>query len=152
MAPKQAVLSCLLTPPKTGTFNLSVLPRSGESDRAANLYSSLFTVSCPGCFSCTGDVFISSRSIFPTETPDHVSITPVGHLSAVVENKLFQLQCDITGVAPAQHLTVRWYQGNKTLQTLGKGGRCDLSYLLGPQHIQTLHKQAMLSLFFFNEN
>lgn len=147
MATKLAVLSCLLTPTKTGTFNLSVLPHSGELDRAANLYISLFTVSCPGCFSCTGDVFISSRSIFPTETPDHVSIRPVDHLSAV-ENKQFQLQCYITGVAPARHLTVRWYQGNKTLQTVGKGGPCDLSYLLGRQHKQELVKQAMLSLFF----
>lgn len=128
MAPKLAVLSCLLTPTKTGTFNLSVLPHSGESDHAANLYISLFTVSCPGCFSCTGDVFISSCSIFPTEMPDSVSIRPVDHLSTVVENKQFQLQCNIPGVAPARHLTVRWYQGNKTLQTVGKGGQCDFSF------------------------
>lgn len=91
------------------------------------LYSrSLFS----GLVHFTGDVFISSRSqsFFSTEMPDQVSITHVGSQSTVVENKQIQLQCNITGVAPAQHLTVSWFQGNKTLLTVGEGGQRDLSF------------------------
>ncbi|XP_056869919.1 hemicentin-1-like [Takifugu flavidus] len=81
------------------------------------------------------------------KTPDHVSIRAVDHLSAVVENKQFQLQCNITGVAPARHLTVRWYQGNKTLQTVGKESLhvtgcprehvsgCDMSVTRSPMNV-----------------
>lgn len=146
---------------KTGSSELSVDPYKdwdlqpvctatfrGIGPCSKPLHFTLYSKLSGLFLSCTGDVFICSRSIFPTETPDQVSIGPVDHLSAVVENKQFQLQCNITGVAPARHLTVRWYQGNKTLQTVGKGGQCDLSYLLGPQHKQALVKQAMLSLFF----
>lgn len=53
------------------------------------------------------------------ETPDSVSIRPVDNLSSVVEEREVQLQCDITNVAPARKLTVRWYQGNETLAVKG---------------------------------
>lgn len=63
--------------------------------------------------------------------PDLVSITHVDNKSTVVENKQFQLQCNIAHVAPAQHLTVNWFQGSKTSQmnkTVGGGGQLDLSF------------------------
>lgn len=49
------------------------------------------------------------------KTPDSVSVSTVYNLSSVVEDKEFQLQCDITNVAPAGNLVVQWYRGNKTL-------------------------------------
>ncbi|KAK1877054.1 Hemicentin-1 [Dissostichus eleginoides] len=49
------------------------------------------------------------------KTPDSVSVSTVDNLSSVVEDKEFQLQCDITNVAPAGNLVVQWYRGNKTL-------------------------------------
>ncbi|XP_070703581.1 hemicentin-1 [Pempheris klunzingeri] len=55
------------------------------------------------------------------KTPDSVSIRPVENLSSVVEDREFQLQCDITNVAPAQNLTVQWYRGNETIEPLAKG-------------------------------
>lgn len=53
--------------------------------------------------------------------PDSVSVTRLDNLSSVVENQQFQLRCDITAVAPARHLVVRWFQGNKTVPLGGKG-------------------------------
>uniref|UniRef100_A0A3Q3G6I6 Ig-like domain-containing protein n=1 Tax=Labrus bergylta TaxID=56723 RepID=A0A3Q3G6I6_9LABR len=50
--------------------------------------------------------------------PDSVSILIVGNLSSVVEAREFQLQCDITNVAPAGNLAVRWYIGNETIEPL----------------------------------
>ncbi|XP_029292846.1 hemicentin-2-like [Cottoperca gobio] len=49
------------------------------------------------------------------KTPDSVSIRLANNLSAVVEDREFQLQCDITNVAPAGNLVVQWYLGNETL-------------------------------------
>lgn len=81
----------------------------------------------PSLFPC---VFLSYwRCVFPhgcatfssTETPDSVSVSHVDNLSVVVEKRQFQLQCDVIGVAPVQHLTVRWYQGNRTVLSAGKG-------------------------------
>ncbi|XP_059204482.1 hemicentin-1-like [Centropristis striata] len=46
--------------------------------------------------------------------PDSVSIRPVNNLSSVLEETEFQLHCDITNVAPAGNLVVRWYRGNAT--------------------------------------
>ncbi|XP_034075869.1 hemicentin-1-like [Gymnodraco acuticeps] len=49
------------------------------------------------------------------KTPDNVSVSTVDNLSSVVDDKEFQLQCDITNVAPAGNLVVQWYRGNTTL-------------------------------------
>ncbi|XP_054463215.1 hemicentin-1-like [Anoplopoma fimbria] len=53
--------------------------------------------------------------------PDSVSIRHVDALSSVVEEGEFQLQCDITSVAPARNVTVHWYRGDETLEPLSKG-------------------------------
>ncbi|CAJ1075303.1 hemicentin-1-like [Xyrichtys novacula] len=49
------------------------------------------------------------------KTPDSVSILPVGNISSVVEGREFELQCDITNVAPARNLAVQWLIGNETI-------------------------------------
>ncbi|CAF90205.1 unnamed protein product, partial [Tetraodon nigroviridis] len=59
------------------------------------------------------------------KTPDSVSLRHVDDLSAVVENQQFRLRCDVTGVAPAQNVTVLWYQGNKTVQSVKKSWQED---------------------------
>ncbi|KAM3598873.1 uncharacterized protein V6R79_023733 [Siganus canaliculatus] len=51
------------------------------------------------------------------KTPDSVSIHYVDNSSSVVEDRDFQLRCDITNVTPAQNLVVRWYRGNDTFET-----------------------------------
>ncbi|XP_068435511.1 hemicentin-2 isoform X2 [Clinocottus analis] len=55
------------------------------------------------------------------KTPDSVSIRPVGDSSSVVEQRELQLRCDITGVAPAANVAVRWFRGNETLEPLVRG-------------------------------
>ncbi|XP_075942835.1 vascular cell adhesion protein 1-like [Anarhichas minor] len=55
------------------------------------------------------------------KTPDRVSIRPVDNLSSVVEEREFQLRCDVTSVAPAGSVAVRWYRGNETFEPLSKG-------------------------------
>ncbi|XP_076608323.1 hemicentin-1 [Chaetodon auriga] len=55
------------------------------------------------------------------KTPDSVSIRPVDNRSSVLEEREFQLQCDITNIAPARSLTVRWYRGNETFEPRIKG-------------------------------
>lgn len=59
--------------------------------------------------------------------PDGVSVRRLDNLGAVVEKQQFQLQCNVTSVAPARLLSVRWYQGNRTLPSQGKGGRRNAS-------------------------
>lgn len=48
-----------------------------------------------------------------SERPDSISIDLVSNASSVVEDKEFQLQCNITNVAPARNLAVRWYQDDQ---------------------------------------
>lgn len=54
------------------------------------------------------------------KTPDSVSVRLVDN-GPVVEERAFQLRCDITNVAPAENLVVRWYRGNETFEPLIKG-------------------------------
>lgn len=53
--------------------------------------------------------------------PDNISINLVNNASSVVEDKEFQLQCNITNVAPVRNLAVRWYQDNQTFTPQSKG-------------------------------
>ncbi|XP_070779077.1 vascular cell adhesion protein 1 [Enoplosus armatus] len=83
------------------------------------------------------------------KTPDSVSIHPVDNRSSVVEGREVQLQCDITNVAPAQNLTVRWYKGNETFQPLIQGSmqvtgclpdnstNCDASVIRSPVNVSS---------------
>ncbi|XP_044038551.1 hemicentin-2-like [Siniperca chuatsi] len=83
------------------------------------------------------------------KTPDSVSIRHVDKVSSVVEEREFQLQCDITNVAPAQNLTVRWYQGNETIKPLIKGSmqvsgclpenstNCNLTVIRSPVNVSS---------------
>ncbi|XP_078125559.1 hemicentin-1 [Sander vitreus] len=83
------------------------------------------------------------------KTPDSVSIRPVNNLSAVVEERELQLQCDITNVAPAGNLDVRWYRGNETFEPLIKGStrvtgclpasntNCDISVVRSPLNVSS---------------
>ncbi|KAM9346625.1 hemicentin-2-like [Symphorus nematophorus] len=48
--------------------------------------------------------------------PDSVSIRRLDNLDSVMEETQFQLQCDITNVAPVQKLAVRWYRENEAYQ------------------------------------
>ncbi|XP_028267964.1 hemicentin-2 [Parambassis ranga] len=52
------------------------------------------------------------------KTPDSVSIYRLDNYSSVEEDKELQLQCDIINVAPAQALTVEWYLGNESINTV----------------------------------
>lgn len=72
------------------------------------------------------------------KTPDTVSIRSVDGLSAVVENRQIQLQCDVTNVAPARNLVVRWFKGNESFEPRGdtirvtgclpeKNAECDIN-------------------------
>ncbi|KAG7505129.1 intercellular adhesion molecule 1 [Solea senegalensis] len=45
--------------------------------------------------------------------PDDVSMTVLTQTSSMVEGSTYQMQCDVTNVAPAQNLTVYWHKGNK---------------------------------------
>lgn len=128
-APKLTVQVGLLTPIKTGTQALFVLRRLREQEPATNTQTSLSTV-CIATLFCTftvsnlkraSQVLDPSLSFFISpETPDSVSIRPVDNLSSVVvEEREVQLQCDITNVAPARNLTVRWYRGNETFAIKG---------------------------------
>uniref|UniRef100_A0A672IYR1 Ig-like domain-containing protein n=1 Tax=Salarias fasciatus TaxID=181472 RepID=A0A672IYR1_SALFA len=49
------------------------------------------------------------------KTPDSVSIRPLENSSSVLEDRAFQLHCDIINVAPAQMLTVQWYRGSEAI-------------------------------------
>lgn len=75
------------------------------------------------------------------KTPDSVSVHHVDNSSSVVEDRVFQLYCYIVNVAPAQHLTVRWYRGNESigpgvLSLAGcqpdDGRSCDISSIRSP--------------------
>uniref|UniRef100_A0A3B5BBZ4 Hemicentin-1-like n=1 Tax=Stegastes partitus TaxID=144197 RepID=A0A3B5BBZ4_9TELE len=48
------------------------------------------------------------------KTPDTVSVSAV-HPGPMVEGTDYQLKCDISSVAPAGSLTVKWYRGNETV-------------------------------------
>ncbi|XP_036945278.1 hemicentin-2-like [Acanthopagrus latus] len=82
--------------------------------------------------------------------PDSVSILLVDDAGPVVEAVDFQLQCDITNVAPARNLAVRWYIGNEnftsneTMQVTGcfpwNNIDCDLNVTRSPMNVsQTLN-------------
>ncbi|XP_034750323.1 hemicentin-1-like [Etheostoma cragini] len=84
------------------------------------------------------------------KTPDSVSVRPVDNLnSVVVEEREFQLQCDITNVAPAGNLIVLWYRGNETFEPLTKGSmqvtgclsekdtNCDISVVRSPLNVSS---------------
>ncbi|KAF1379666.1 hypothetical protein PFLUV_G00178390 [Perca fluviatilis] len=83
------------------------------------------------------------------KTPDSVSIGPVNNLSSVVEERELRLQCDITNVAPAGNLVVRWYRGNETFEPLIKGSmrvtgclpqsntNCDISVVRSPLNVSS---------------
>ncbi|XP_010775772.1 hemicentin-1-like isoform X2 [Notothenia coriiceps] len=80
------------------------------------------------------------------KTPDSVSVSTVNNLSSVVEDKEFQLQCDITNVAPAGNLVVQWYRGNKTLSkgSLRVSGclpenntNCDINAVRSPLNVSS---------------
>ncbi|XP_008281317.1 hemicentin-2-like [Stegastes partitus] len=47
------------------------------------------------------------------KTPDSVDVQQLGN--SVVENRELKLQCVILNVAPVQNLSIRWYQGNETM-------------------------------------
>ncbi|KAL3053555.1 hypothetical protein OYC64_005979 [Pagothenia borchgrevinki] len=80
------------------------------------------------------------------KTPDSVSVSTVDNLSSVVEDKEFQLQCDITNVAPAGNLVVQWYRGNKTISkgSLRVSGclpenntNCDINAVRSPLNVSS---------------
>ncbi|XP_031168179.1 hemicentin-2-like isoform X2 [Sander lucioperca] len=79
------------------------------------------------------------------KTPDSISIRPINNLSAVVEGRELQLQCDITNVAPAGNLDVRWYRGNETFEPLIKvtgclpesNTNCNISVVRSPLNVSS---------------
>lgn len=111
---------------KTGTQVLFVLQHSGELENARNTWTSHSTVCIANkYFYCQlPEMWLWSffcPIIISPETPDSVSIALVNNLTSVVEEREFQLQCDITNVAPARNLTVLWYHGNETLEPHVRG-------------------------------
>lgn len=63
--------------------------------------------------------------------------------------RAFQLQCDITNVAPARNLAVRWYRGNETFKPRVEGGESfftqALPILPGQGNLQVLVKLGVQS-------
>ncbi|XP_077352432.1 vascular cell adhesion protein 1-like isoform X2 [Festucalex cinctus] len=49
------------------------------------------------------------------KTPDSVTVRP-SNKKIFLEGKMCQLHCDISNVAPAQSLIVRWFHGNRTIE------------------------------------
>lgn len=66
-----------------------------------------------------------------------------------MEGREFQLQCDITNVAPARNLAVRWYRGNGTFEPRVRGGESfftqALPFLSGQGNLQVLVKLGVRS-------
>lgn len=81
--------------------------------------------------------------------PDSVSVRPVDNFMSVREGKEIQLQCDITNVAPARDLSVRWYKGNETFGPLIRGSiqvtgcmtendpNCDIAVIRSPLNVSS---------------
>ncbi|XP_023257187.1 hemicentin-2-like [Seriola lalandi dorsalis] len=63
-----------------------------------------------GNVDCTKDLEITVY-----KNPDGVDMFPIKHVEATVEGMQYQLQCDISEVAPVQNLTVRWYKDNEII-------------------------------------
>ncbi|XP_022595083.1 hemicentin-1-like isoform X2 [Seriola dumerili] len=59
---------------------------------------------------CTKDLEITVY-----KNPDGIDMFPIKHEEATVEGMQYQLQCDISEVAPVQNLTVRWYKDNEII-------------------------------------
>ncbi|KAM8843867.1 intercellular adhesion molecule 5-like [Spinachia spinachia] len=55
------------------------------------------------------------------KTPDGVSIRAEDRSLPAVEGRDFQLRCDVTNVAPAGSVSVRWYRGNETFEPSSRG-------------------------------
>lgn len=52
-----------------------------------------------------------------TEPPDNVSISHANPRLPLVEGKNYDVQCDVTNVAPVRNLRVSWHKGNKVFYT-----------------------------------
>lgn len=72
------------------------------------------------CFLKFRFFFFTLHKIVSPEKPDSVSILLVDNADSVVKEDVdFQLMCEITNVAPAGNLTVRWYIGNVNFTSNG---------------------------------
>ncbi|CAN9505574.1 unnamed protein product [Ophioblennius macclurei] len=105
--------------------------------------------STPACFGKFQGIRNCHKSlkVILYKTPDSVSIHPVDNSSSVLEGRVFQLQCDIINVAPAQMLTVLWYRGN---ESIGPGvlslvdcppdddRQCDISVIMSPVNVTSI--------------
>uniref|UniRef100_A0AAY4DIX4 Ig-like domain-containing protein n=1 Tax=Denticeps clupeoides TaxID=299321 RepID=A0AAY4DIX4_9TELE len=70
----------------------------------------------PMCFINALEQCSKLLNVVVYKIPDNVSITPVNHTGGMVEGREYHLQCDITGIAPVQNVTVRWYKGETSLK------------------------------------
>ncbi|KAJ8251329.1 hypothetical protein GJAV_G00220160 [Gymnothorax javanicus] len=48
--------------------------------------------------------------------PDSVLISVLNHKGPMLEGEQYLLQCDVQNIAPVQHLTVRWFKGERELE------------------------------------
>lgn len=78
------------------------------------------------------------------KTPDSVSIHPGDNSSSVLEDREFQMQCDVINVAPARMLTVQWYRGDEAIGPgvlsltdcqSDDGRNCDFSQIMSPVNV-----------------
>ncbi|KAG7259229.1 hypothetical protein CRUP_028717, partial [Coryphaenoides rupestris] len=49
--------------------------------------------------------------------PDSVSVSELGVAGPMQVGRSYQLQCDVTNIAPVRNLSVVWYRGNDTILT-----------------------------------
>ncbi|KAL6102636.1 uncharacterized protein ACO6RY_02203 [Pungitius sinensis] len=75
----------------------------------------------PECFATFHVIGTCSKQLNLTiyKTPDSVSIRAEDNVP--MEGRNFQLWCDVTNVAPAGSVSVRWYRGNKTFEPSSRG-------------------------------
>lgn len=68
---------------------------------------------CNGTFKGIGPCH-KTLDIILYKQPDSVSVSIEGGHTSLKEDNIYTLVCEITGVAPAKNVRVRWFQGNES--------------------------------------
>ncbi|XP_034046393.1 uncharacterized protein icam3 [Thalassophryne amazonica] len=148
--------------------NVTCKPTSSEHGNVKNLHweasdgtrinSSTFLVEpsrdwdikpvCIAVFEGIGTCY-KALSFTPYKMPDSVSIRPVHSSTSVLEDKEYQIECEIINIAPVQNLSVWWYRGNEAIEPAVRGPlrltgclyenntHCDMSVISTPVNVSS---------------